>query len=51
MINRRAQAALGGESRLETMAGAGRLFEEPSALESVASLTRDWFELHLVPPG
>ena len=51
-LNRLAQAALAGESRLEIVAGAGHLFEEPRALERVAELTRDWFEQHLTaPPG
>jgi putative phosphoribosyl transferase len=46
-LNRQAQAAVGGESRLEVVPGAGHLFEEPGALERVAALTRDWFEQHL----
>jgi putative phosphoribosyl transferase len=47
-LNRRAQAALAGESRLEIVPGAGHLFEEPGALARVAALTRDWFERYLV---
>jgi pimeloyl-ACP methyl ester carboxylesterase len=51
-LNREAQAALGGESRLEIVPGAGHLFEEPGALEHVAVLARQWFEQHLrVPAG
>lgn len=46
-LNRRAQAQLGGESRLEIVPGAGHLFEEPGALEQVAALSRDWFLRHL----
>jgi pimeloyl-ACP methyl ester carboxylesterase len=46
-LNRRAQAALGGEARLEVVPGAGHLFEEPGALERVAQLARNWFERHL----
>jgi dienelactone hydrolase len=46
-LNRRAQALLGGESRLEIVPGAGHRFEEPGALERVASLTRAWFGRHL----
>jgi pimeloyl-ACP methyl ester carboxylesterase len=46
-LNRRAQAALAGESRLEIVPGAGHLFEEPGALERVTELTRDWFGRHL----
>jgi dienelactone hydrolase len=46
-LNRLAQAALAGESRLEIVPGAGHLFEEPRALEHVAAPTRDWFQRHL----
>jgi putative phosphoribosyl transferase len=46
-LNRRAQRALAGESRLEIVPGAGHLFEEPGALERVTELARDWFERHL----
>jgi len=42
-LNRRAQALLGGESRLEIVAGATHLFEEPGALEEVARLATAWF--------
>ena len=48
-LNRRARAALAGESRLEIVLGAGHLFEEPGALERVAELAREWFERHLPP--
>lgn len=50
-LNRQAQARLGGESRLEIVPGASHLFEEPGALERVASLARNWFEQHLRPPS
>jgi pimeloyl-ACP methyl ester carboxylesterase len=46
-LNRRAQALLAGESQLEIVPGAGHLFEEPGALERVATLTRTWFLRHL----
>ena len=46
-LNRRAQALLAGESRLEIVPGAGHLFEEPGALERVAVLTRAWFSQHV----
>jgi pimeloyl-ACP methyl ester carboxylesterase len=46
-LNRRAQAMLGGESRLVIVPGATHLFEEPGALEQVASQARDWFLEHL----
>jgi pimeloyl-ACP methyl ester carboxylesterase len=49
-LNRRAQALLAGESRLEIVPGAGHLFEEPGALERVAALTRGWFTRHLGAP-
>jgi putative phosphoribosyl transferase len=47
-LNRTAQAALEGESRLAIVPGAGHLFEEPGALEQVAALAREWFEQHVV---
>lgn len=50
-LNRQAQALLAGESRLVIVPGAGHLFEEPGALESVAELARDWFLRHLVSGG
>ncbi|MEA2268373.1 MAG: putative phosphoribosyl transferase [Solirubrobacteraceae bacterium] len=46
-LDRRAQAALGGEAVREVVPGAGHLFEEPGALERVAGLARDWFLRHL----
>jgi pimeloyl-ACP methyl ester carboxylesterase len=46
-LNRRAMQRLGGEARLEIVAGASHLFEEPGALEQVARLARDWFADHL----
>ena len=42
-LNRRAQALLGCESRLEIVAGATHLFEEPGTLEEVARLASAWF--------
>jgi pimeloyl-ACP methyl ester carboxylesterase len=50
-LNRLAQGALGGESRLEIVPGAGHLFEQPGALERVAELARDWFVRHLREPA
>jgi dienelactone hydrolase len=35
------------EHKLEVIAGAGHLFEEPGALDRVAALARDWFREHL----
>jgi putative phosphoribosyl transferase len=46
-LNQKAQALLGGESRLEIVRGATHLFEEPGALEQVAALARDWFRRYL----
>jgi pimeloyl-ACP methyl ester carboxylesterase len=46
-LNRLAQARLAGESQLAIVPNAGHLFEEPGALEQVASLARDWFLQHL----
>lgn len=43
-LNRRALARLGGEKKLEIVAGATHLFEEPGTLERVAQLARHWFE-------
>jgi putative phosphoribosyl transferase len=48
-LNRQAQAALGGLSRVEIVPGAGHMFEEPGTLERAAVLTRDWFRRGLGP--
>jgi putative phosphoribosyl transferase len=48
-LNRGAMEQLGGETRLEIVAGASHLFEEPGALDEVARLARDWFVHHLRP--
>jgi pimeloyl-ACP methyl ester carboxylesterase len=50
-INRQAQRALRCETRLQVVPGATHLFEEPGALEQVAELARDWFEVHLCGEG
>jgi len=42
-LNRKAMRKLAGETRLEIIAGAAHLFEEPGALEEVARLAADWF--------
>ncbi|MFI8369730.1 phosphoribosyltransferase family protein [Streptomyces sp. NPDC085466] len=42
-LNRRAEALLRCESRIEVVPGAGHLFEEPGALEEVAALAAAWF--------
>ncbi|MFI6950303.1 phosphoribosyltransferase family protein [Streptomyces sp. NPDC050422] len=46
-LNRQAQAQLHCESRLDVVAGATHLFEEPGALDEVAGLAREWFTGHL----
>jgi pimeloyl-ACP methyl ester carboxylesterase len=46
-LNRKAQAELRCENRLEVVPGAGHLFEEPGTLDRVAELARDWFLTHL----
>jgi len=47
-LNRRALAALHCEKRLEIVPGATHLFEEPGALEQVATLASQWFVEFLV---
>ena len=46
-LNRAALAQLNCEASLTIVPGATHLFEEPGALERVASLAADWFEHHL----
>jgi dienelactone hydrolase len=46
-LNRHALALLRGERLLEVVPEASHLFEEPGALEVVASLAREWFVEHL----
>lgn len=46
-LNRLAQRRLGGPARLEVVAGATHLFEEPGALEEVSRHAADWFTQHL----
>ncbi|WP_345512560.1 dienelactone hydrolase family protein [Phytohabitans houttuyneae] len=46
-LNRAATAGLGGEWALRVVAGAGHLFEEPGALDEVASAATAWFSVHL----
>ena len=42
-LNQQAQEQLHCETRLEIVAGASHLFEEPGTLERVTELARDWF--------
>jgi len=46
-LNRRAQAQLRCENRLEIVPGATHLFEEPGTLEAAAALAGDWFCTHM----
>jgi pimeloyl-ACP methyl ester carboxylesterase len=46
-LNRQAFEMLDTEKRLDIVPGASHLFEEPGALERVAELAREWFQLHL----
>jgi putative phosphoribosyl transferase len=48
-LNRQAAAALTCPHRVAVVPGAGHLFEEPGALETVAGLAGDWFVEHLGP--
>jgi dienelactone hydrolase len=48
-LNRQAMRKLRGKTRLEIIAGASHLFEEPGTLEQVARLARNWFLDHLRP--
>ena len=50
-LNQQAAAGLGDRARLVVIPGATHLFPEPGALEQVADLARDWFDLHLDPSG
>jgi putative phosphoribosyl transferase len=45
-VNRRAEAALGSPGRLTNISGAGRLFDDPIALDRAAAAARDWFADH-----
>ena len=50
-MNREAMEQLRVDKELEIVPGATHLFEEPGALEEVASLATDWFVRHLHPIG
>jgi len=45
-LNKTAYEALRCEKRVEVVAGATHLFEEPGALEEVAEIACEWFFLH-----
>jgi putative phosphoribosyl transferase len=46
-LNRQAAERLAAPHRLEVVAGAGHLFEEPGALEEVAHLAAAWLVTYL----
>jgi len=46
-LNQAALRQIAAEKRLEIVPGATHLFEEPGALDQVASLAREWFGKHL----
>jgi putative phosphoribosyl transferase len=46
-LNRRALAEIAGPKRLEIVAGATHLFEEPGALQQVSRLAGSWFAKYL----
>jgi len=48
-LNRQAARLMRAETRLEVVAGAAHLFEEPGAMEQVAQLAAGWFRAHLRP--
>lgn len=50
-LNREALAQLRCESRLEIIPGATHLFEQPGALEQVATIAGEWFRTHLITPA
>ncbi len=50
-LNRQAQQQFTSHSRLDVVAGATHLFEEPGALAAVTDLALDWFTEYLAKPG
>ena len=50
-LNRVAFDRLRCPKRLVIVPGATHLFEEPGALDQVAQVAREWFEIHLLPPS
>jgi putative phosphoribosyl transferase len=47
-LNRQAATAMPGQTEIQLVPGATHLFEEPGALDQVASLARHWFTKKLV---
>jgi putative phosphoribosyl transferase len=50
-LNREAQAQMRCETSLEIVPGATHLFEEPGALDQVATLAGQWFARHFQKVG
>lgn len=48
-LNEKALVQMSAETKLEIVAGATHLFEEPGTLEAVASLASQWFLAYLAP--
>jgi dienelactone hydrolase len=48
-LNEESYRRLQCEKRIEIVAGATHLFEEPGALEEVARLASSWFSAHMAP--
>jgi putative phosphoribosyl transferase len=48
VLNERAYDQLAGTKKIEIVAGASHLFEEPRTLNKAANLAADWFEQYLV---
>jgi putative phosphoribosyl transferase len=47
-MNRQALRRMKAPVRLDTIAGATHVFEEPGTLEQVAQFAREWFARYLV---
>lgn len=50
-LNERAAARLAGPHHVEVVPGAGHLFAEPGALDTVSELAGDWFTRHVSRTG
>jgi len=48
-LNRQADQRMRSARHLAVVPGATHLFEEPGALDQVATLAADWFARHLAP--
>jgi dienelactone hydrolase len=50
-LNREALRQIPADKQIVVIPGASHLFEEPGALEQVAALARQWFDVHLAHAG